>query len=128
MIWGVVNNSNNFFRFIHQCCETICLAATDFYNELIKYDDLIIKIIDFLKLESGNLNHLLVSFYSKIIISLLSVENGVFLDYLEKSDFLENCFNNLKFCSIFELLCAIPNCLPLNEYRVKVKQVCLKKA
>lgn len=65
----------------------------------------------------------MVSFYSKIIISLLSVENGAFLNYLENSEFLERCFENLEYCSIFELLCTIPNCLPFNEYKVKVKQV-----
>lgn len=65
-----------FFRFVHQCCETICLASGEFYRELIKYDDLMQNLINFLNDQTGNLNHLIVSFYSKIIISLLSVDNG----------------------------------------------------
>uniref|UniRef100_A0A915CLN7 HTH psq-type domain-containing protein n=1 Tax=Ditylenchus dipsaci TaxID=166011 RepID=A0A915CLN7_9BILA len=75
------------YKFAHQCCEALCLASRDFFKQLLKHEALLHKLISFFKLQTGNLNHLIVSFYSKLVISFLSAEPDTFLTLLEESDF-----------------------------------------
>lgn len=44
----------------------------DMFTEFLKYDDLIDMLINFLPNCAGNLNHLCVSFYCKVVINFLA--------------------------------------------------------
>ncbi|KAI1727286.1 SIT4 phosphatase-associated protein [Ditylenchus destructor] len=110
------------YKLVHQCTEAICLAPREFFKELVKYDDLVRMLVDFLELQSGQLNHLTVTFYSKLIMSFLNAETEAFLPKLEESNFLENCLSNLEFGVMFELICSIGNCSPDPAIKERIKK------
>ncbi|KAI1727996.1 SIT4 phosphatase-associated protein domain-containing protein [Ditylenchus destructor] len=110
------------YKFVHQCTEAICLATREFFKELVKYEDLVRMLVDFLELQSGQLNHLTVTFYSKLIMSFLNAETEAFLILLEESNFLENCLSNLEFGVMFELICSIGNCSPDPAIKERIKK------
>uniref|UniRef100_A0A914HG28 Uncharacterized protein n=1 Tax=Globodera rostochiensis TaxID=31243 RepID=A0A914HG28_GLORO len=109
------------YRFAHLCCEAVCIGARDFYPEFEKRPELVVQLTEFFNYNSSALNPLVVSFYSRLVISFLSAEAEKFLDLLEESEFLERCLMALDNCSLFELLCTIANCMPDPCFRERIK-------
>ncbi|KAL3088343.1 hypothetical protein niasHT_023903 [Heterodera trifolii] len=115
------------YRFVHLCCEAVCIGARDFYPEFEKRPELVAQLTDFFSSNSSALNPLVVSFFSRVVISFLSADAEKFIGLLEESDFLENCLIALDNCSLFELLCTIANCMPDPCFRERIKTWYVKK-
>ena len=78
------------------------LGRQRFYKEIIKYEDLLNQFINFLKNQMGNLNHLIVSFYSKIIICFfVGLKMERFWNIWNKACFWRIVLKIWNFVSIF---------------------------
>lgn len=58
---------------MHHCCDALTVGTKEFYPEFVKHQDLVQKMTNFLT-ETDRINPLMVSYYSKVIISFLSQE------------------------------------------------------
>jgi hypothetical protein len=110
------------YRYAHQCCEVLCMASRDIKEFVLKNDIIMRLLIDYLKERQQQLNPVIVSFYGKLVMSLITAPCEEFLERLMESDFLSNCICCLEYAAVFELLCGIVTALPEHSYRLKVKK------
>ncbi|MFH4977895.1 hypothetical protein AB6A40_004604 [Gnathostoma spinigerum] len=108
------------YRFAHLCTEILSLNNEALSNAVVENESSYEYLLSFLK--QDDLNHLLVSFYMKIISQLLGRCTSKLLSNLKKSNFLDLCLNNMKYCGVAELLYRFVNIPCETEQQNLVKQ------
>uniref|UniRef100_A0A1I7XIK1 Serine/threonine-protein phosphatase 6 regulatory subunit 3-like n=1 Tax=Heterorhabditis bacteriophora TaxID=37862 RepID=A0A1I7XIK1_HETBA len=92
------------YRASHLCSEILTARNNDdLCNALFKCTPALQALNEFLD-DSSQMNHLVASFYMKVVQHLLSRSVDQTINLLEKSGFVEKCVNNLKFGAVSELL------------------------
>jgi hypothetical protein len=114
-------NDTEQYQFAYQCCEVLCYQQNKLYNAYLDDEEILEFLTTFLDKKQKSINHLIASFYARVLLSLYSFDHTKVLDALSKTNFLDTSLQLLKFSAIAELLYNLTTCIPL-ESRDGVKK------
>uniref|UniRef100_A0A914YR17 Uncharacterized protein n=1 Tax=Panagrolaimus superbus TaxID=310955 RepID=A0A914YR17_9BILA len=119
-------NDTEQYQFAYQCCEVLCFQQNKLYNAYLDDEEVLEFLTNFLEKQKEKMNHLIASFYARILLSLYNFDHTKVLEALSKTHFLDTALQLLKFSAISELLYNLTTCIPL-ESRDGVKKYFIEK-
>jgi len=92
------------YSFNHHCTEVLCFKVSSFYDAIFAQKEAMEYLASYLHNYQEKLNHLLISFYCKIISALYVHNTNELINYFMEHKFLDAAFNCLEYGAVYELL------------------------